>query len=52
MIAVCILVCVLFLPVNLYFWLTENNWLHAVAALLNLLTIALCVPQKREGEQE
>lgn len=52
MIAVCFLLSVLCLPVNLFYWLAEDNLLSGVAALVNFLTIAVCFWIEAKGERK
>lgn len=40
--AICFLLSVLWLPVNLFYWLSEDSGLHGLAALLNTFTVFLC----------
>jgi hypothetical protein len=51
-IAVCFLLSVLWLPINLFFWLAEDNDLNGLAALLNLLCIAACVLYEPKGDRK
>jgi len=51
-IAVCFLLSVLWLPINLFFWLAEDNDLNGLAALLNCAAIALCFRYEPKGDRK